>query len=158
MQPLHLLRINATGPLVKAWQYFLIGQGIYKDDADGKFGPNTKQASIDFQKKYNLQPDGIVGNKSFGAAMQLGFEGVEDNRKDKSGANWPSKPNFNPLSGNVQRQKIFGTFTYQPAPLPGNPENIRITNNWVSQNIVTVTIPQLRVITGNDKMQFHKLA
>src|SRR5215216_6190795 len=158
MEPLKLIKINSTGPLVRNWQYFLIGQGFYKDEVDGKFGPNTKQASIEFQKRYNLQPDGIIGNKSFGVALQLGFEGVEDIRKDKSGAEWPPKPEFLPLTSNAARQRIFSTFTYEPAPLPGNPENIRITNNWARENIVTVTIPQLKPVTGTDKMQFHKLA
>jgi peptidoglycan hydrolase-like protein with peptidoglycan-binding domain len=155
MQPLKLIKINSTGPLVRSWQFFLIGQGFYQDDADGKFGPNTKAASIEFQKKFGLQPDGIVGNKSFGVAMQLGFEGVEDMRKDKSGTDWPGKPSYAPLSGNAARQRLFGAFTFVPAPIQGNPENIRITNNWVQQNIVTVSIPQLKPITGTDKMQFH---
>jgi hypothetical protein len=158
MQPLKLIKINSTGPLVRSWQFFLIGQGFYQDDADGKFGPNTKAASIEFQKKFGLQPDGIVGNKSFGVAMQLGFEGVEDLRKDKSGTDWPGKPSYAPLSGNAARQRLFGAFTFVPAPIQGNPENIRITNNWVQQNIVTVSIPQLKPITGTDKMQFHGLA
>jgi hypothetical protein len=158
MQPLKLIKINSTGALVRSWQFFLIGQGFYKGEADGKFGPNTKAASIEFQNKFGLQPDGIIGNRSFGVAMQLGFEGVEDIRKDKSGADWPAKPAFAPLSGNAARQRIFGTFTFVPAPIPGNPENIRITNNWAQQNIVTVTIPQLKPITGTDKMQFHRLA
>lgn len=155
MQPLKLIEINSTGTLVKAWQFFLTGQGFYKNKVDGKFGPDTKQASIDFQKKYKLQPDGVVGNKTYGVAMQLGFGGVEDKRKDKSGADWPPKPDFNPLASNAARKKLFGTFTYEPKPVPGNPENIRITNNWVSANIITVTIPQLKKI---NKMQFHKLA
>lgn len=158
MQPLKLIKINSSGSLVKAWQFFLTGQGFYKDEVDGKFGPHTKQATIDFQKKFNLQPDGIVGNKTFGLAMQLGFEGVEDRRKDKSGSDWPPKPGFNPLTTNAARQKLFGVFTYEHKPLPGNPENIRITNNWAKENIVTVTIPQLKRITGSDKMQFHKQA
>lgn len=157
MQPLKLIKINSTGPLVKNWQYFLIGQGFYRDNADGKFGLMTKAASIEFQKAHNLQPDGVIGNKSFGVAMQLGFEGVEDIRRDKSGADWPAKPSFTPLSGNAARQRIFGTFTFVPAPVAGNPENIRITNNWVQQNIVTVTIPQLKAVTGNDAVQFHRL-
>src|SRR5688500_9331910 len=158
MQPLKLIKINSTGPLVKSWQYFLMGQGYYKDDVDGKFGPNTREASIEFQRKHGLQPDGIIGNKSFGVAMQFGFEGVEDIRKDKSGADWPSTPAFSPLTGNAARQRLFGMFTYQPAPLPGNPENIRITNNWARENIVIVTIPQVKHITGNDKIPFHKSA
>lgn len=158
MQPLKLIKINSTGPLVKAWQFFLTGQGFYHDEVDGKFGPNTKQASIDFQRRYNLQPDGVVGNKTFGVAMQLGFEGVEDNRKDISGANFPPKPSFNPLVNNAARQKLFGTFTYEHAPVAGNFEHIRVTNNWVSENITVVTVTQLKQITGGEKMQFHKKA
>jgi hypothetical protein len=158
MPALQLIKINSSGPLVKAWQFFLIGLGLYKDEADGKFGPVTQQATIEFQKQNNLQPDGVVGNKTFGIAMQLGFEGVEDNRSDKSGADWPPEPDFPPLTSNVARQKIFGTFTFEPDPLPDNPENIRITNNWEKENIIIVTIPQLKPVTGSNKMQFHKLA
>jgi hypothetical protein len=158
MASLTLIKINSKDPLVRSWQFFLIGQGFYHGEADGKFGPNTKAASIEFQKANGLQPDGIIGNKSFGVAMQLGFEGVEDIRTDKSGADWPEKPSFSPLSGNAARQRIFGTFTFVPAPTTNNPENIRITNNWAQQNIVTVTVPQLKPVAGTDKMEFHKLA
>jgi hypothetical protein len=158
MPALQLIKINSSGPLVKAWQFFLIGLGFYKHEADGKFGPLTQQATIDFQKRFNLQPDGIVGNKTFGIAMQMGFEGVDDNRRDKSGAEWPPKPDFTPLTTNAARQRIFGTFTFEPAPFRDNPENIRITNNWDKENIISVTIPQLKPLTGGTKMQFHKLA
>lgn len=158
MQPLKLIKINSTGPLVKAWQFFLTGQGLYHDEIDGKFGPDTKAASVEFQKAHELQPDGIIGNKTFGVAMLLGFEGVEDNRKDVSGANFPPKPSFNPLVNNAARQNLFGTFTFVHEPLPGNFEHIRITNNWVSQNIVLVDVPQLKQINGGNKMQFHKKA
>lgn len=158
MQPLKLIKINSTGPLVKAWQFFLVGQNFYKDEVDGKFGPLTQQASIDFQKTHALQPDGVVGNKTFGIAMQLGFEGVEDIRKDKAGTGWPPKPSFNPLVNNAARQRLFGTFTYVHAPQPDNFEHIRVTNNWAKENIVPVTIPQIKQLTGGDKMEFHKLA
>lgn len=158
MQPLHLIKINSSGALVSSWQFFLKGKGLYNGDVTGKFDEETKLASIAFQQAANLQPDGIIGNKTFGAAMLLGFEGVEDTRKDKSGADFPAKPDFSPLTGNAARQKIFGTFTFVPAPIPGNRENIRITNNWVRDNIVTVNIPQLKFVNGGTGMQFHKLA
>jgi D-alanyl-D-alanine carboxypeptidase/Putative peptidoglycan binding domain len=158
MQPLKLIKINSTGPLVSAWQFFLTGQGFYKGEVNGKFDSDTKQASIDFQNRSNLQPDGIVGNKTFGVAMQLGFQGVEDDRKDKSGAGFPPAPDFLPLTSTAARQKIFGVFTFVPEPTPSNPENIRITNNWVKENIVSVKIPQLKSFSGRDSMQFHKLA
>ncbi len=158
MQPLKLIKINSAGPLVTSWQFFLKGKGFYTGDVTGKFDDDTKMASIAFQESVGLQPDGIIGNKTFGAAMQSGFEGVEDNRKDKSGADFPGKPGFSPLTGNAARQKIFGVFTFEAAPFPGNPENIRITNNWVKENIITVKIPQLKTVTNSTGMQFHKIA
>ena len=158
MEALKVIRITSSGPLVSSWQFFLKGKGFYNGDVTGKFDDPTRIASIAFQESAHLQPDGIIGNKTFGAAMQLGFEGVEDNRKDKSGADFPPKPDFLPLTGNVARQKIFGVFTFVAAPIPGNPENIRITNNWAKENIITVKIPQLKFVNGGSGMQFHKLA
>ena len=157
MQPLTVIKITSTGPLVKSWQFFLIGQGFFQGVADGKFDAATKQASIEFQQKHNLQPDGVIGNKSWGVAMQLGFKGVEDTRTDNSGAAFPSPPSFRPLVSNAQRQKIFGTFAFKSNPIPGNPENIKITDGWEKKNIVTISIPQLIKIKGNDRVSFHKL-
>ncbi len=125
---------------------------------DSNFDDDTKIATIVFQKKNNLHPDGIVGNKTFGLAMQLGFSGIIDDRIDKSGASFPPKPSFSPLTGNAERQAIFGTFTFVPKPVPGNPENIRITNTWVKDNIITVSIPQLTNIKSSSKVESHKLA
>lgn len=158
MEPLKLIKINDQNELVRSWQFFLIGQGFYQGVADGVFGSVTKGATIEFQKKFNLQPDGIVGNKSFGIAMQLGFDGIVDNRMDTSSPAWPPKPSFQPLTSNQQRQQIFGEFTFVHEPLSDNPENIRITNNWESQNIVTISIPQLTAVKGSDRVRFHKLA
>ena len=157
MQPLKLIKINSTGPLVESWQFFLIGQGFFTGLADGNFNADTKAATIEFQKKNNLQPDGIVGNKSFGVSMQLGFEGIIDDRTDDSGADFPPPPSFAPLVKNEERQKIFGKFAFKSDPVPGNPENIQITDNWEKTNIVTVSIPQLKDIKGNDRVGFHRL-
>jgi len=158
MLPLQLIRINSSGPLVTSWQFFLTGQSFYSGPVNGEFDDATQLATIEFQKKFSLQPDGIVGNKTFGAAMQLGFEGVEDNRSDKSGSGFPAPPDFPPLTSNAERQNLFGVFTFEPAPRPDNPENIRITNNWVKENIITVKIPQLKKVTSSGSMEFHKLA
>lgn len=157
MQPLSVIKITSTGPLVKAWQTFLRGQGLFFGVIDGKFDADTKQASMDFQKKHNLQPDGVIGNKTFGLAMQEGFEGVADNREDNSGANFPSPPSFDPLTSNAERQEVFGKFSFRHKPLPTNLENIEVTDDWQTKNIVTVSIPQLVGIKGNDRVSFHKL-
>jgi hypothetical protein len=156
MEPLKLIRINSSGPLVTSWQFFLLGQGHYEGTTDGIFDDEVREATIEFQKLHGLQPDGVVGNKTFGQAMILGFQGTIDIRTDKSGPDWPAPPNFKPLVGNEERQKVFGKFQFIHAPLPKNPENIRIIDDWESKNIVTVSIPQLVPIKGSDKVRFHK--
>jgi hypothetical protein len=57
----------------------------------------------------------------------------------------------------MERAKIFGTFAFAPAPVPGNPEAIKITDGWDKHNIVTVDIPQLHGTKGcpNGKVSFH---
>src|SRR5687767_8920685 len=106
MEPLKLIRINSSGPLVTSWQFFLLGQGHYEGTTDGIFDDEVREATIEFQKLHGLQPDGVVGNKTFGQAMILGFQGAIDTRTDKSGPDWPPPPNFKPLVGNEERQKV----------------------------------------------------
>ena len=158
MEQLKLIKINSQGDLVESWQLFLIGQGFFEGEANGNFDEETKLATIAFQQKHDLQPDGVVGNRSFGMAMQLGFGGIIDDRTDKSGASFPSKPSFSFLAGNDARRAIFGNFTFVSQPVPGNPENIKITGDWESKNIISVSVPQLKNIKGSDKVQFHRLA
>ncbi|MEO6549042.1 MAG: M15 family metallopeptidase [Ferruginibacter sp.] len=158
MQALKLIKINSTGKLVESWQFFLRGQGLFNDEINGKFGPETKEASILFQKKNSLEPDGVVGNKTFGVAMQFGFEGISDDRTDRTGADFPAKPDFPPLISNAQRQSVFGSFSFVSQPVPGNPENIRITDNWESLNIASFAVPQLIAIKGSAAVRFNKKA
>ena len=158
MATLKLIRVNSTGPEVGTWQYFLRGRGFYLGEVTGKFDEETLRATIDFQRRHNLQPDGIVGNKTYGMAMQLGYEGIEDDSTEKTSMNWPGEPSFPPLISNEQRRKVFGTFTFVSEPVNGNPENIRITGGWQAKNIEMLDIPQLVKVKGNGRAQFHKLA
>ncbi|MBL7127990.1 MAG: M15 family metallopeptidase [Ignavibacteria bacterium] len=141
-----VLKKSLRGNLVKAWQLFLIGLGYNTGDADGIFGRKTEQATIDFQKDHDLEPDGLAGNKTIGVAMSLGFEVLEDDTKGKEGPNWPPKPNFSSLS-NTERQRIFGKFAYEGT---GGGE-IRITDDWEDKNIVKVEIPQLVIVRNRIK-------
>lgn len=76
-------------------------------------------------------------------------------------ASWPPPPDFSPLITNVERQRVFGRFVYQSNPIPGNPENITITSNWLNENIVPIILPQLIGISGaprTGRVFLHKKA
>jgi hypothetical protein len=155
-----MLRVLSKGKMgadVKKWQYFLIGQECYHGFATGTFDQQTEDATKIFQENNHLTTDGIVGNQTFGAAMLSGYGVVVDEREGKLTPNFPKKPVFPPLTSNIARQNIFGKFRYEPKPVIGNPENIKILDNWVSDNIVMVEIPQLIPIKGSARVQFHKL-
>ncbi len=71
--------------------------------------------------------------------------------------NWPPRPNFNILTDtNGAREQALGRITW----VHTNGDNVRITNNWVAENIVDVTIPQLANIRGGGggKLKFHRVA
>jgi peptidoglycan hydrolase-like protein with peptidoglycan-binding domain len=159
MADLKVLRIGDSGEAVEKWQYFLLGQGLLAGKADGDFGPKTYNATIAFQQAHQLNPDGVVGNKCYGAALLLGFDGTLEPLSGKQGANWPPKPaGLKPLANDAAKFALFGHFAYESAPVPGNPEHIKVTGNWQKENIVAVSIPQLKAIAGVSKVEFHKNA
>lgn len=150
-----------SGEDVRAWQNFLCGKGLLHEEVSGVFDDATRQASIDFQRTHNLQADGVVGNKTFGLAMQLGFSLVTDDDL-LSDINWPLRPiSLSPLVGDAARASVFGRFNYVATPTAMNPEAIQITGTWERDNIVLIEVPQLQFAQGapkNCKVQFHKLA
>jgi hypothetical protein len=152
------IKLGSTGNDVRKWQFFLTGQGLFTLPVNGIFDEATKIASQQFQQLHGLEPDGKVGDKSVGAAMMLGFGVLTDDSEDRQSANWPPKPNFSPLTGNAERALIFGKFSYRSRPVPGNPENIEVTDNWAKENIVIANIPQLVPIKGSSKVAFHRKA
>jgi hypothetical protein len=153
------LRAGQKGEDIEKWQYFLRGLELYFGPVDGDFGAGTKAATEEFQRRHALKDDGIAGNLTIGAAMHLGFSVLDDDPTLPDSLDWPARPAFASL-GAAGREAKFGHYPFDPAPTPGNPEGIRITSGWVAENIVTVTIPELRGIVGapaSGKVQFHKL-
>ncbi|MFH1656155.1 MAG: M15 family metallopeptidase [Candidatus Nealsonbacteria bacterium] len=156
------VQVKSRGEDVKKWQHFLIGQGLLNDIADGIFGLITEIATKAFQRKYNLFPDGIVGQLTYAKAMQLMLPVVEEPKTaPKLDYYWmPPKPNFKPLVTNIERQKIFGKYSYVIL----EKGNIRITDNWRKENIVRIKIPQLigksvgtKGVLKSGNVYFHKL-
>jgi len=156
------LRLNSRGDAVEKWQFFLRGIGLYLGATDGRFGQNTVFATEQFQRLHGLNDDGIVGNKTLGEAMRLGFSVVDDDPALPDTLDPPPKPNLVPL-GLAGRQAAFGVYPFISSGTPGDPEAITITSDWVQQNIVSVVIPQLVGVLVNGKTpskgqaQFHRL-
>jgi peptidoglycan hydrolase-like protein with peptidoglycan-binding domain len=67
------IRRGASGDNVRQLQTKLsnMGYNIGTSGADGKFGKNTAAAVRQFQKDYNLQVDGIVGDQTMSALSQI---------------------------------------------------------------------------------------
>lgn len=66
--------VNSPLPSVKAWQNLLLcwGFSLAPYGADGEFGSLTQNATIQFQQKVGITPDGIVGEQSWKQAIYIG--------------------------------------------------------------------------------------
>ena len=158
---LSALRVGMRGDRVIAWQTFLVGRGFDNGPIDGFFGEHTRDATKEFQRKYKLEEDGVAGRATLLKAAALGFELIEEPAENNTSSNFPPRPNFPPLVRDDQRGAVFGRFEYLSAPTPDNPEAIRILGNWTKENIVSVSLPQLRKVLGpskSDAVAFHRLA
>jgi hypothetical protein len=68
-----VLKLGSRGAEVEAWQRFLNDQGLGPLDADGDFGPVTRDVTRAFQRAQELADDGAVGPRTLAAAGLLGF-------------------------------------------------------------------------------------
>ena len=176
------LKRGSKGADVRRWQLFLIGQGFELGVVDGAFGAATERASLSFQARHRLFADGIVGLKTIGMAMTLGFDNglvkpvplaatrvatgaatpATSQAAFPSDPNWPPRPaNLRPLTSIAARQKLFGAFKFAASPVRGNRENIQILGDWEERQIVRVEIPQLRGIAGapqSGRVRWHRAA
>ena len=59
--PSELVKEGMTGEKVAKVQMLLRENGFYDGAVDGRFGPATKEAVVEFQIAYQLSPDGVVG-------------------------------------------------------------------------------------------------
>jgi hypothetical protein len=163
--PVNILRLNSSGPDVKRWEMFLAGQEHLRGAIDDNFGADTDSATRAFQRAHKLSADGIVGPKTLGAALSDGFDiGFVDRERGDAEAIVPDASSLRPLTSMAQRQAMFGPLEFEAAPVPSNPEAIRITSHWEGDNIVTVMVPQLvgKLVFGTTRskgrIQFHRRA
>ncbi len=120
------LRQGCEGKVVAELQTLLNNKGANIGTADGKFGPRTKQAVVNFQNSVKLLGDGIVGLKTW-SALQSG----------------PSKPPIASTFINVC--KSYGSLPHQDKAL-----------TWLETNLpksVSQTfIQQWRQVTANSPL------
>jgi D-alanyl-D-alanine carboxypeptidase/Putative peptidoglycan binding domain len=156
---MRVLRKEMTGEDVERWQFFLVGQH-HQLEVDGHFGNDTFNATKAFQTENHLDVDGAVGSETLGFAMTMGFDPLDNSAGPaNTGSKFPPRPSFNPLVSTADRQRVFGAFEFVSAPVPSNPENIRILGNWEQQNIVRIQLPQLVGVQGaphDGGTRFHK--
>lgn len=156
---MRLLRNFTQGEDVRAWQSFLIGRGFDPKGSDGKFGADTEAATKAFQSSLGLPPNGTTDVATLAAAARFGFPLVTDPGPLANDPDWPKPPaGLQPLVSNEDRARVFGRFAFVHAPLPDNPENIRITDGWEAQNVVSVPLPQLMRAANRSRVRFHRLA
>lgn len=152
------LQIGSKGPWVEQWETFLRGLDLLTDkEVNDNYTEATAEATRKFQARYHLGIDGKAGNTTIGYAMaHFGFEVVALSSED-----FPPKPaDAKPLSFD-ERQKLLGVITYTPSPVAGNPEGIKITNDWQKDHLGLVTIPQLKGVYGappSGNISFNKVA
>lgn len=153
-----LIKKGDKSDLVGDWQNFLRGEKLYLGAIDDDFGNGTEIATKKFQEKNGLEPDGIVGNATYQKAIRKGFDYSENILSPTKNDNVPPRPNFLPITGNAERERLFGKFTYKPAPTKTNPEGIILTDNWAKENIVRVNLPALAKATNGkySSMLWHK--
>ena len=156
---MRILRQGMTGDDVSAWQAFLVTQQ-HPLTVDGNFGGHTFDATEAFQSDNGLSVDGVVGHNTVGKAIELGFEPPEDTGADNQDPDFPPSPDFQPIITNAQAQAVFGKYDFEPHPIPGEPEHIKILGTWVQDNIRDVPLKWIIGLPGapaNGVIQFHRL-
>jgi peptidoglycan hydrolase-like protein with peptidoglycan-binding domain len=58
----NIIKVAATGMEV---QKALKNAGVYDGKIDGKVGPRTKSAVVEFQRQHSLKADGVIGQKTW---------------------------------------------------------------------------------------------
>jgi hypothetical protein len=138
---------------VKRWQFFLVGFFVSTNKnislvADGIWGPKTENATKLFQERCGIPSTGLLDKKTLEAANDYGF------------SNNVSLDSQFPIS-RIERLSHddlisnYGSFSFEHSPVEGNPEAIKVTDDWATKNLVKVSLPGLSHLLKKPVM-FHK--
>ena len=111
------LRKGASGDRVKIMQQALIKLKYLSGKADGKFGKQTQAAVIAFQKKQNLDPDGVAGKKTLTALEKAVSNGTASTSSSSSAAE--SAASAQSAASSSESQSATSTVTVASVSAPG---------------------------------------
>ncbi|MDD2620778.1 MAG: peptidoglycan-binding protein [Syntrophomonadaceae bacterium] len=131
---------GSQGSAVTQLQQDLTRLGFNTYGIDGKFGANTYNAVVRFQKARGIEAIGIVGPKTR-AALSAAASGTQVSRSGNTDTR--KYPKLSKVNGS------FGQFHYRD--LSGG--RIEIDPVWIAENIVTIKLPGL-----NKYVQVNKKA
>jgi hypothetical protein len=102
-----ILEFGSDGPDVKLYQRALQSVGITPGPIDGKFGRQTKAATIVFQNSVRIEPDGVAGPKTL-----KNLQDIIDGKRDLKVAPKPdtSKIKVKDIPNSENAKKIFEKF------------------------------------------------
>ena len=105
------LTFGMTGKNVEDYQAALQSIGITPGPIDGKFGRETKAATMVFQNKQNLTPDGIAGKRTINSLNQLlKFGNLQPQPQSKEKPKTKTKTNWGRVNPD-HASKLFNMFT-----------------------------------------------
>ena len=162
------VRYRDEGTDVRRLQEFLVETGA-QISPDGLFGPNTRTAILNFQRKLGLEQSGYVDAPTFDALSAKGLVLLGPRTPDsRPGTNWPERPDEPPQPDAELTTRLFGVFEFRHTPTADNPEKIEILHGWEQDNIVAIDIPQLNkclfaagrhyAVNEVGKIRCHRLA
>jgi len=151
---LPVLSVGVTDLHVPLWLHFLAGLGHYHGDCDKTlYDTECQTGTAAFQAKRKLMTDGKVGDQTWGQALTEGlrlnqsFGPGGDASTDRWSRSYPSCPDLRPLN-DARKVELFGYIQVTPAPVVGNQEAVRITNDWQNKYLTKGNVPQLAAVPG----------
>ena len=134
--------------------------------ADGAYGGNTKMEVMRFRQRFGLPAAAVFDESCAAISRPRGYHFPDfDPDPAKKALSWPGRRVGLTSPPAELMQTKCGTIVFVHDPIPKNAEHIRITNNFVSENIIEVDIPQLRdcvvildhgVAKSDGRIQFHR--
>jgi hypothetical protein len=163
-----VIHLNSSGALPRLFNDFLCMRGYLAARSD-RFNLASSVATKRFQQAQLdklghkstgvIAVDGTPGNHSLGLACALGFkQALHPQAIARAlGVSYPKRdPKLPRTLSKAEMEALWGRLEYVAAPVDGD-ETIAITNGWDTNNIVSIQVPQLARIAGDEKSRSLKI-